>query len=133
VKFFYLIAISFLLFTSKLYAVDYISSVYSGYQLGNLKESAVITQWSPQNKVTFDGAGPIKMQNKCLTAVSGQSATWESCNESRKSQFWFLEKNRLMNKWSYCLDLEKEASAINTHIITAECTNKTSQKWKLHP
>jgi hypothetical protein len=114
--------------------IAFISSVHSGYLLGNSGGVGAAVPWSPQHAVQgFGGYGQIQTQGQCLTGKqSGQPLRWEGCRGGDKSQVWALHGTKLSNELGFCADVEGGNRAAGARLVAWSCSGAANQQWRAH-
>ena len=114
--------------------ISFISSVHSGYLLGNSGGVGAAVPWSPQQGIDgFGGHGPIQARGQCLTGKqSGQPLRWEGCRGGDKSQMWSLHGAKLSNDLGFCADVEGANRAAGARLVAWSCSGATNQQWRAH-
>jgi hypothetical protein len=120
--------------TAQANGISFISSVHSGYLLGNSGGVGAAVPWNPQQALQgFSGYGQIQAHNQCLTGKqSGQPLRWEGCRGGDKSQVWALRGAKLSNELGYCADVEGANRAAGARLVAWSCSGAANQQWRAH-
>ncbi|MES2973443.1 MAG: ricin-type beta-trefoil lectin domain protein [Pseudomonadota bacterium] len=114
--------------------ITYLSSVHSGYLLGNSAGVGAAVAWSPQHALEgFGGYGQVKARGQCLSGrQSGQPLRWEGCRSGDKSQVWSLKGSKLGNELGFCADVEGGNRSAGARLVAWSCSGATNQQWRAH-